>query len=123
MSNSSKDSQNAPRSAFAAVDEDALFRRMTVTSDEVSDPSFLAHEVQDGAFIRENFANAMSSLAGLPPTSNERQGTPAAAVQVEMPGPSIAQVREDDHLLKEFLLRGPLALHRATPTEPETSDR
>ena len=123
MSNSSKDSHDAPRSAFAAVDEDALFRRMTVTSDEVSDPSFLADEVHDGAAIRENFSNAMSALAGLPPASHERQGTPAAAAQVEMPGPSITQVREDDDLLKEFLLRGPLALQRATPTGPETSDR
>ena len=123
MSNSSKDCQNSPRSAFAAVDEDALFRRLTVTSDEVSDPSFLAHEVQDGAVIRENFANAMSALAGLPPASIQRRGTPAAAPRVEVPGPSIAQVREDDGLLKEFLLLGPLALHRATPTEPETSDR
>lgn len=123
MSNSSKDSKGAPRSVFAAVDEDALFRRMTVTNDEVSDPSFLADEVHDGAAIRENLSHAMSALAGLPPASIQRRGTPAAAPRVEVPGPSIAQVREDDGLLKEFLLLGPLALHPANTTDPETSDR
>lgn len=117
--------ERVARTAFAPVDEDALFRRLTVTTDETSDPSFLAEEVKDATTIRENFSNAMSALADVPPAPLRHEPSPSDEGPTEPVGGDVdvAAVRQDPALLLQFLRLGPIALQRAAAKNSEAAER
>ena len=123
MSGPSQRPENVVRTTFAPVDEDALFRRLTVTTDEASDPSFLAEEVKDATTIRENFSHAMSALADVPPVPLRPEPSSPDVGRTEPVGGDVdvAAVRRDPALLLQFLRLGPTALYRATSQDSKAS--
>ena len=125
MSGPAQRPENVVRTTFAPVDEDALFRRLTVTTDETSDPSFLAEEVKDATTIRDNFSHAMSALADVPPVPLRPEPSSPDVGPTEPVGGDVdvAAVRQDPALLLQFLRLGPVALQRAAAKNSEAAKR